>query len=691
MKSNILLLLFIFMNIFSSAPRTQNNDRYVFTKEQEIKTNGTGHYVSKSIYIDSLETLMNIVTSKGIIEINDKYQKHIYKEDTLYICSKNKIYIIDLNLLSFNTYETDLEIEDFTINEYIYLIGSKNKNPKIIVLSKEGDLLKEKEYSGDGYGKFKYIKDTNNELIVILEKDAFFTNDEFLKVGSKNDIKSVVIKLSKTLEIIEIYYFNEYKEKEEVTSLLCDQTIKLMLYTQNEYFLYEFDFDLNLLKRQIIETKYDSYLVDNISGDDLILTKYTNGFDINLFNNDLNINVYHSDKCLVNFDVVDEGIVFSYSDFISLYSEYHIEKSETLILDKLYYDINSTNHFKVSSFFEILDFSQDYITPYHQHMMSGSYDATYVAKNKYGSNIYISTPVIIKDYVNIINKGIYKTGTKLFFFGKAYLNGEVINNGHSLSEEGEYELVLEDINKNKKVYSFKVVDDYYKDNDHFVMDVDYKVKKSDFIELNIETDNPSLVNTVIIDDLEYNDFIVTDNTIKVMIKPSDSFGYFTKTINSIKVDDYFIPINKTFSYLVLKDIPTLDIKTTLVNDEYLIDIYYIDYNNSFVDIYFDKQTKVFYYTYELGDGILYKQEIAHVDDENVLYQVIKDDSKITIKINAKTINNLYINNEDVYIKDNNQINKIIFLFSISSTVIIAILLLITLIIKRIKTRNINRI
>ena len=42
-------------------------------------------------------------------------------------------------------------------------------------------------------------------------------------------------------------------------------------------------------------------------------------------------------------------------------------------------------------------------------------------------------------------------------------------------------------------------------------------------------------------------------------------------------------------------------------------------------------------------------------------------------------------------KDNNQINKIIFLFSISSTVLIAILLLITLIIKRIKTRNINRI
>lgn len=691
MKSKYLFCLIILSALFTGSVKAEENNPYVFVKEEERQTTATGIYVTSNIYIDSFTNSFDIVTSKGTIEINDQYNKHILADDYLYICSNSKIYLVNLNLLSFNVYDISLDIEDFVVNEYIYIVGSFNNNPKIIILSKEAKLLKEKVFSSKDYGKFTHIESNSDELFVTLEKDSFFESDDFLKVGSIGQIKSVLIKFTKSLEIENTYYFNEYKENERITSLLVGDSVKALINTNGEYYIYEFNENLELVKRKKLGDLGNAYLVKNIDNLDLILINNGNSFLINLYDNDEVINVFSKNKKLKFYDVINEGIIFSFDKGFEIYSEYHIKKIDTLELDKLNYNINSTDHIEVLSFFEKLEFHLETTSPFHQHMMSGEYIGTYVSQNAYGTNIYINAPIRVKNYVNVIDGGVYKLNTKLFFFGKAALNNTYINNGYSLNEEGTYELVIEDVNSNKHIYNIKVIDEYYKDNDHYVMDVDFVLNKNKQLEIEVFLQDASNIDSLIIDNEEIKTFDINDNKISFKDKCTDGWGYFTKTINGIKINEEIIQINKTFTYLVLKDMPVVSIKTSRLEEDYIIDISHIDNDNAFVDIYFDYIDKVFYYTYELGDGVLHKVKIASVDKEDVDYEIISNDKNTSIKIKNDSIRSLRVNDKEIYVYDNNQINKILIIICISSTVFITIFLVTTIILKQIKSRNANRI
>ena len=84
MKSKYLFCLIILSALFTGSAKAEENNPYVFVKEEERKTSATGIYVTSDIYIDSLTNSFDIVTSKGTIEINDQYNKHILADEYLY-------------------------------------------------------------------------------------------------------------------------------------------------------------------------------------------------------------------------------------------------------------------------------------------------------------------------------------------------------------------------------------------------------------------------------------------------------------------------------------------------------------------------------------------------------------------------------------------------------------------------------
>ena len=184
---------------------------------------------------------------------------------------------------------------------------------------------------------------------------------------------------------------------------MVGDSVKALINTNGEYYIYEFNENLELVKRKKLGDLGNAYLVKNIDNLDLILINNGNSFLINLYDNDEVINVFSKNKKLKFYDVINEGIIFSFDKGFEIYSEYHIKKIDTLELDKLNYNINSTDHIEVLSFFEKLEFHLETTSPFHQHMMSGEYIGTYVSQNAYGTNIYINAPIRVKNYVNVID------------------------------------------------------------------------------------------------------------------------------------------------------------------------------------------------------------------------------------------------------------------------------------------------
>ena len=77
--------------------------------------------------------------------------------------------------------------------------------------------------------------------------------------------------------------------------------------------------------------------------------------------------------------------------------------------------------------------------------------------------------------------------------------------------------------------------------------------------------------------------------------------------------------------------------------------------------------------------------------EDVDYEIISNDKNTSIKIKNDSIRSLRVNDKEIYVYDNDQINKILIIICISSTVFITIFLVTTIILKQIKSRNANRI
>ena len=117
--------------------------------------------------------------------------------------------------------------------------------------------------------------------------------------------------------------------------------------------------------------------------------------------------------------------------------------------------------------------------------MSGEYIATYKALKLDGSILEHSTKIIVKPYVNIINNGIYSTGSRLYFFGNGVLDGATITSGYQLNNEGKHQLSITNIQGEKEEFTIYVVDNYYHTNMDINMETTYTINHGDklFLEL----------------------------------------------------------------------------------------------------------------------------------------------------------------------------------------------------------------
>lgn len=703
-----LVFVFVFvLNVNQKALAYQDN-KYHFSLEHEININDlNGVYINDNLYITYDSTKFNIYASTGNLSINDTYLCSFFENNRLFVSSSKTLYIINLNLLSYKEVSLDFNISSIFVDEYIYLVGDLNNNPCIYLLNNEGDIVKSKVYDGKGFATFKTINKVNNNFIITGEKDAFFDSQDFLKVGNMNDIKSFIFIIDKTFKKLDDYYFNEYTSNETISEVNIDNNINIILSTSIGDVYYQFDLDLSLVNYQKFNQEDKYMYIPNILEEKLFIKEHVRSFEIGLLEDNIFTSIINIPYKLNDYYVCDGLLVLNYNNKLNLYSEYHIDRLDSLILTKLKYEHDSTNHFEVNSFFETLTFKLDHYSPFHMHMISGEYLASYEATNSYGSKVSVTTDVIVKDFVNIIDGGIYNTGTMLQFFGEALLNEEVVHNGHTFDSPGDYELILTDVNNNTNIYKFKVIDNYYKDNDHYVIDVDYILNKEEELIVEFELSRDFEVKYFIINNKVYTDFNKDGNKVYLRIKALSEYGYQNIFINSI-VSDNIITINKDITILSKKTSPTLDISTTSTNDLYQIVINYEDSDNTFVDLYFKDasgkvkstylkdatgivQTGKFVLSYELGDGCILEEELFSVNGSNIMYDVEVLDNKIVINIKqSNSLNKIIVNNQNIYKQVDDNINLYIIVISIISSIIIILITSLILIIKR-KRRKVNRI
>ena len=699
----VLMLLFICSN---EVYANNDNSSYNFNLEEELDipdeyTNLVK--VSSNISIFTSSSTFTLVINNNELIINDTYINYILQKDMIYIITRNNLYIINIKLFSYTKYEINMIIEDFVYDDYIYLVGNKNNNPCICILDERGNILKENVIVGDGFATYKSIEKVNDLFLITCYKDAFFKCDEFYCVGNIEQMKSLVLTIDKALDIQSIYYFNEGSMVESINSVCVMNNILVILETDAKDYLYEFDFDLNLVSKEDVTKKgYNVFIIKNKLNSKLLLYKKDNSFFLYLDNN----KIFELNKHLVSFYEYEKGIAFIYDNKLNIFSEYHIDKLNTLYLDKINYDYLKTNDIIISSFFENVDISIFKSEPYFRTQMSGKFNVTYEIKNTFGSTYFIKRDVIVRNFVNIVDKGIYNTNTKLSFFGDAYLNDEYITNGYSLKEEGEYILKLYDINGFEKIYTFEVVSDYYKDNDNYVIDTDYVLRKKDVINVEFDFISDDVLY-FIVNNEKYYDFIIEENRAILNINTSDKWGYEKFDISKVVTSNKEISINKEFTVLTLKDKPEISLSSKKENDKYIISLDIKDFDNAIIDISFESSNQknmymknsdgvldsgIFYVKYELGDGCVHSEELFFVKGDNVKYFVEIDENKVNIILEDESnLEEVIINNENIYLKESDDINLIIIIASICLTVLVCCFYLGYFLKNRLKRKNINRI
>lgn len=714
MKSKkILVFIFLFVSIvltlnFRNNVNAYHNNKYKFTLEDTITLDTVnGIYICSNLYISYHDSNINIYSLTGNLTINDKYVCHYYDNNNLYICSSDTLYIVNLKLLSYKEIFLEFNLNNLYVDEYIYLVGDIHNNPCIYLMNNQGDMIKSKIYEGSGFATFKTIDQINDDFVITGEKNAFFDNPDFLKVGNINERKSFVFVFDKTLKKLNDYYFNEYTEYEVISQVVIDSNINIILSTSSYDVYYQFNNDLTLSNYLKFDSINKYLYVQNILNEMLFIKEDISSFEIGFFHENSFTPIFSLNYRLNNFDITNGLLVLNYNNSLNLYSEYHIDRCDTLVLTKIKYEYDSTNHFEVNSFFETLTFKLDKYTPFHIHMISGEYNASYISKNMFGSNIFLQTKVIVKDFVNIIDGGIYNKGLMLQFFGDASLNGESIHNGHTIEEVGEYELTIKNVNQITKTYKFKVVDNYYKDNDHYVIDVDYLLDKQEEVVLMFELSSNKTVRYFIVNNNHYNNFYQEDNFVYLKINALSDYGYQNIYINSIITDEE-ITINKDLTILTRKSLPVLDISSSN-NDIYQINVKYEDVDNTFVDIYFKedstneiKSTSLkntsniassgkLILCYELGDGIILEETLFVLEGQDIKYDVEFHDDEIIIKVYPKeSLKKILINDNNIYHSTSDNTNLYICIITVISSLLVVVITILVLIIKR-KRRKVNRI
>lgn len=621
---SIFLSLVTFIYTISYKVKANNDsDKLVINIEEEQK-NLYG-YIQKSI--DSNVYLINNDTYfiKENLTIEGKINKYIYDDNNVIFTIKelNNDCIYKYNLITSEKQLIDklpIIVNDMVIyNDQLIIVGEEDNDACIYVYTKDGIQICKYQYGGIAKESFLRIKICNNYMYIIGQKNGISEGSIFKNVGNNDDIKPFIIKMNSSFKVVNEFYINIDTEYERLNNFDFDSFDGNISFTvetfDKRFFHYELDYELQLVKHYelLLPIKYTnisklnnkSYLIKNVN-------YYYLGFkDIDTWHIVSLTDINKVD----NVELVNGNIVITnYSNNqINTYkiSEYHIEYIDDFIYQYPYYDYQSTNHFKVESYLEQLNFVYDNVANQSINLQkSANYIAKYYAIKQDQSLINIETNYIVEPFINIINEGVYQIGYKIFFTDEVIMNDVKIINGETLQEPGIYIL-----KHNGKNYTIYVKEKIYHSFGNDYLNADCFLTKYDKAIYQITLNSNKQVSKVIVNEEEYP-FIQNENEI-VLNFAIDNNNFVSYYIDSIVFSDNSnLKINKRYTLKRVLDYPTL--KLTYDND--ILNYQIIDEDRTI----FDVVVKMY------KETVLLEEVHSFLENTNVIFNL--DTTKVEVCI-----------------------------------------------------------
>ena len=501
-------------------------------------------------------------------------------------------------LYSFNKFNQNID-ETYLENVYIakiynhqnqlYLVGKENNDGLLLVLNYDFNITDKRVFYSNGDILVNNLFFVDDYYYITIYKSAIANNSEFINQGNSGEYKSILVSLDDGMSVDNVYYFNHNMQNEIIKNIFIkDEIIYLLLETLNSIHLYQLTKDFHVIDYRQLETINDYDIIPNYknNSDYLIIDKeskelmrYSNQTLSSIFefiNVDklLDYRIYNGE--LYYYGIKDDQIV------VNKISEYEIEYQNDLIVSRLNLNYQTTNHFKVTSYFEEFSFSLESISPYFEITNCGSYTATYSATRKNNETINIKTKLIVEPFTNFIDQGIYNTNKVLEFFGTATLNGKQIYYGEVITDPGEYEITINDVNGNQTKYQIYICDDFYLEEEVTNINPDIYCEDMGIVKINIGNAN---VTEVIVDNDIYENYEVVSNTLIIKF-PYTNERVVSHTINKIKYQnnniEYYEEINKNIIINYYKKTPSISLNETLKDNSLIIDGSITDSDKTFM-------------------------------------------------------------------------------------------------------------
>ncbi|MBR6515777.1 MAG: hypothetical protein IKT40_02860 [Bacilli bacterium] len=571
-------------------------------------------------YSEFTETPVNTYEGDNIIKVTEECNlvncddemilynsQNIYNLGTIQIdgCidSVNEIFMFcneehGARLYSFNKFNQSID-ETYLENVYIakiynhqnqiYLVGKENNDGLLLVLDYDFNVTDKRVFYSNGDILVNNLFFVDDYYYITIYKSAIANNSEFINQGNIGEYKSILVSLDDGMSVDNVYYFNHNMQNEIIKNIFIkDEIIYLLLETLNSIHLYQLTKDFYVIDYRQLETIHDYDIMPNYknNSDYLIIDKeskelmrYSNQTLSSIFefiNVDklLDYRIYNGE--LYYYGIKDDQIV------VNKISEYEIEYQNDLIVSRLNLNYQTTDHFKVSSYFEEFSFSLESISPYFEITNCGSYTATYSATRKNNETINIKTKLIVEPFTNFIDQGIYNTNKVLEFFGTATLNGKQIYYGEVITDPGEYEITINDVNGNQTKYQIYICEDFYLEEEVTNINPDIYCEDMGIVKINIGNAN---VTEVVIDNDIYENYEVVSNTLIIKF-PYTNARVVSHTINKIKYQnnniEYYEEINKNIIINYYKKTPSISLNETLKDNSLIIDGSITDSDKTFM-------------------------------------------------------------------------------------------------------------
>lgn len=483
------------------------------------------------------------------------------------------------------------EVADIILyNDSIVVGGEKNNNVCLEVFNSKFEFINEITLAGEGYQKCTNFLTMNNHLYLFGVKSAHTTNKYFSNVGNKGEIKSFIFSLDNEFNIENKCYLNEQLPNEKIIdAIIFNNNICLFLKAEKNYIM-ELDENLNLIYKTL--NSFDNckliYSPKQKSDGYLLVVNKDYYFSILSYNSKNYKTIINIEGSYLNSKIIDGELIVYYVNngctYKKIIKEYHINYINKLECNYYKNDETIMEHFDIDSYFEDLVFKIDSISPNYEKNNPGSYIITYKCIRENNEILQFEIPFKMDGYVNITNDGIYPKGTRLFFFGKGYLNDEPVPSGVIMQKCGTNVLKICDANGAISEYTFEVIEGYYKDSTEINIKPNYTLNCCETFYIKVNSNIKNIYN-------KYgkvgNIQIINDNKFLELIAPS-SPGISNIEINEIELEDgRIINTNNNIIIKTLKSNPSYEIDEIMNGNNLDLSVNVVDNDQIINDVYLE--------------------------------------------------------------------------------------------------------